>query len=279
MRQLYGENFFVDRRIDPATRITIDMTATGAEPAAAAIAAKHRWSTTRVGDVVYLGPADAASIVKALRDARRGDVAKLPPQQRALFQRKQSIQWPRLTEPRELIQKLVERTGWRVVDDERIPHDLWPAGELKSMTLADQLTLLLIGFNLTFEMDAADQVVRVVELKNPARLAASAPSTRPPRTDPAPAARNPESATKQVYTLRVAEKRVGPVLQELSRRLGWKIEYDDDAIRAADLSLDTRVSFTVENADQDQLLNALLHPAGLTHRHDGDRIIIAPREQ
>jgi hypothetical protein len=80
-----------------------------------------------------------------------------------------------------------------------------------------------------------------------------------------------------VYSLRVAEKPVGPVTRELARRLNWQVEFDEAAIEAAGLSLDARVSFAVENVDQDELLHALLRPAGLTFRREGEVIKIVPR--
>ena len=81
-----------------------------------------------------------------------------------------------------------------------------------------------------------------------------------------------------IYSLRVAEKPVGAVLRELAKRLHWQLEIDEAAIRAAGKSLDKRVSFAVDNVEQDALLDALLQPAGLTFRREGERIKIVPRE-
>jgi hypothetical protein len=71
---------------------------------------------------------------------------------------------------------------------------------------------------------------------------------------------------------------VGAVLNELSARLGWSIETDNEAIRAAGLSLEKRVSFSVANSDEDALLDALLRPAGLDYRREGEKLLIVPRE-
>jgi hypothetical protein len=68
------------------------------------------------------------------------------------------------------------------------------------------------------------------------------------------------------------------VLQELGRRLNWPIEIDERAIGAAGRSVDERVSFAVENATQEELLEALLRPAGLSFRRDGERIRVVPRD-
>jgi hypothetical protein len=88
----------------------------------------------------------------------------------------------------------------------------------------------------------------------------------------------PAQSTKQVYTLRVKEQPVGVILQQLAERLMWAIEIDNAAIEAAGFSLDMRVSFAVENCSQEALLEAVLQPAGLDYRKEGERIRIVPRE-
>jgi hypothetical protein len=62
------------------------------------------------------------------------------------------------------------------------------------------------------------------------------------------------------------------VLGQLSERLGLAIEMDRQSIDAAGLSLDRRVSFQVEDADLDELLAALLEPAGLDFKRNGKRL-------
>jgi hypothetical protein len=208
----------------------------------------------------------------------------------------------------------VERRGWRIGGAERIPHDLWPAGELPSLALGDQLTVLLIGFDLSFEAKAAEQTLEIVplqpvtlnrryrlqgEFSNPEALLRQVPAAqvrvegesisvdarledheqlagllrgRTPQTHRD--AGRPNS--KQVYTLRVQEQPVGAVLTELGSRLGWTIEIDSEAVRAAGLSLDKRVSFSVANSDEDELLDALLRPAGLDYRRENEKLKIVP---
>jgi hypothetical protein len=98
-----------------------------------------------------------------------------------------------------------------------------------------------------------------------------------PSAEKKPARPRSTSGTQQVYTLRVQEKPVGAVLHELGQRLKWSIQIDEDAIRAAGKSLDERVSFSVENADREKLLDALLTPAGLEYSITGEQIRVLPR--
>ena len=84
---------------------------------------------------------------------------------------------------------------------ERIPHDLWPAGNLPELSLAEQLTVLLIGFDLTFELRPEDRRLRLCRWQalSVARMAEAEPTGKEPpcrSTAPCEAAK-----TKQVYTL------------------------------------------------------------------------------
>ena len=67
------------------------------------------------------------------------------------------------------------------------------------------------------------------------------------------------------------------VLDKL-RELSIKLAVDEAALDKAKLSLDRRVSFTVERATLEELLAAALKPAGLTFRKNGDVYHIVPAE-
>jgi hypothetical protein len=145
------------------------------------------------------------------------------------------------------------------------------------LSVVEQLTVLLIGFNLTFELRPEVKVIAIVPLESSLPLA-NGEDTGDEEMPSEPTAKK-SANTKQVFSLRVKEKPVGPVLQELARRLNWQLEIDEAAIAAAGQSLDARVSMAVENVDQDELLEALLEPAGLVYERSGDQVKIGPAEQ
>ncbi|MFO0790130.1 MAG: STN domain-containing protein [Pirellulales bacterium] len=275
MQPLFDERLFVDRRIDPSTRISLDISAISMEQVLTALAAEHGWGVARIGKLLYLGPAADAQRLRSIVSARVRDITRLPAAARTSLARRDTTAWPRLAEPRTLVTSIVEECGWKVVNAEQIPHDLWAAGELSELSVAERLTLLLIGFQLTFELDAQNQAVRIVDL--PASVAASPIKSAARTNSEKAAAKTTIGPTKQVYTLRVQEKPVGAVLRELATRLHWALQIDEDAIRAAGKSLDTRVSFSVENADREKLLDALLTPAGLEYTIDGNQLRVLPQ--
>jgi hypothetical protein len=284
LEKLFGDSIFLDRRVDLNLRVNIDIQASSAEDVLEPIAATHELGICRMGRLIYLGSSTTADQLSAVAAARVKDLAQLLGSKRVALSRtsatssrfngRQRIQWPRLTEPRGLITSLVEQHGWRIAEAQRIPHDLWGGGSLPELELAEQLSVLLIGFDLTFQIRPGDQTIEIVSL---------GPRDAPQRRDTvvqAPARRVtlPPQNGRQVYTLRVVEKPVGTVLRELASRLNWTIEIDQAAIRAAGRSLEERVSFAVENVDENALLDAVLRPAGLDYRRDGKRLRIIPRE-
>ncbi len=274
LRDLFDEAIFIDRRIDPGKRISLDIDGATVEEIVAALAAENRWSTTRIESLVYLGPAGASDELQTLIMARSQEVARLAAEIRKQFLEKQTTEWQRLAQPQSVIAAAVEQRGWRLAHGEAIPHDLWPAGELPALTLAEQLTVLLIGFDLTFELRPQNQAIEIIAIPAAIRHRAAQAAAGQPASAQKPPKSN--QAAKQVYTLRVREQPVGAVLKQFSQRLHWSIRIDEEAIRKAGKSLDKRVSFSVEDADREQLLEALLAPAGLGYQLDGDQVRIVP---
>src|SRR4029079_8331616 len=98
----------------------------------------------------------------------------------------------------------IQQSGWQIAGAERIPHDLWAAGALPELSLAEQLTVLLVGFDLTFDLRRENRTIEIVPLTGQMegqggssvrkRVAAKAEPNHAPR------------GTKQAYTLRVQEK-------------------------------------------------------------------------
>ncbi len=277
LEPLFGTTIFVDRRIDRSQRLNVDVSTTSAQEVLQAAGSEHGWGATRVGEVVYLGPELAARNLSGLLSLQKAKIELLPKAARATFERKRGLEWVRLTEPRELVKALLQRNGYKVEEAERIPHDLWAAGKLKGFSLADQLTLVLYGFDLTFEVDPSKRAIEIVPI-DMAAVAAARVDERAVVAEPKSkgSERKPAVGTKQVYTLRVSEQPVGVVVDALAQRFNMPVEFDEAAIRAAGLSVNRRVSFAVENADQDELFHAVLQPAGLTFERDGERLRIVP---
>src|SRR5205807_3738633 len=75
---LFDEFVFVDRRVDPSARVSLDIEASSAEEVISAIATDRELSSTRIGKLIYLGPNGAADQLRAVSAARSQDVTRLP---------------------------------------------------------------------------------------------------------------------------------------------------------------------------------------------------------
>jgi hypothetical protein len=94
----------------------------------------------------------------------------------------------------------------------------------------------------------------------------------PERNGPAPAG-------KDIYQLSVRNAELNAVLKHFADRSGYELKIDKVAIDQAGISLEQLVTVTVKDATLDDLLRAVLEPAGLTYKR-ADRVIdILPKDE
>lgn len=108
-----------------------------------------------------------------------------------------------------------------------------------------------------------EQVVAILE-----GSARQQPLPRPKRTGKPPVG-------QRVYSLRV-DAALHTVLVALSRQIGFKLQFQSEAIEAARIDLDQIVSVEVQDLKLAALLHSVLEPAGLTYRQEGDLVEILP---
>ena len=159
----------------------------------------------------------------------------------------------------------------------QVPADLWARADLPPLTLSERLTLLLAQFDLTYELSADGTSIRLVPLPEnpqPPRRVESA-KEKPPAEKPGH--RIVVGPAKKVYSLTV-ELPVGQLLQSLGPRMGLDIHIDKEAVAAAGKSLDTKVKIDVKDVGDDELLRAVLEPAGLTFTRKENVVDVRPKQ-
>ncbi len=177
---------------------------------------------------------------------------------------------------RDLLSDLAEKSGLKIEGMERVPADLWARADLPPLALPERLTLLLAQFDLTYEPSADGKSIRLVALPDQATLDRTAPVAVPAQKIEKPGHRTITTPGKKVYSLQV-ELPVGQLLQSLGPRLGMEIHVDKEAIAAAGKSLDTKVKIDVKDVDADELLRAVLEPAGLTFTRQDNAVDVHPK--
>ncbi|MCH5376126.1 MAG: hypothetical protein JJ992_19315, partial [Planctomycetes bacterium] len=304
---------FLDRRIDPDQ--TVDFTAQD-EPLQELIvrfANSRHIGACRVGPVIYFGPPETTAVLSTVVELRRDELRRWPASVAARLKVSHPVSWAELAEPRDLIVQAARQAGLEVTGLELVPHDLWPAANLPPLDFAEHMSLLLAGFGLTFESVegvlqirliplpssvaierayrvSARQAARIMELlqqrfpEAEVERRADGLSVRGPieihrtvdswlRGESTTTAIRPPAKNAEVrYTLDIKNQPVGRIAEALAKRLGLRIQYDP---RSRD-KLSELVSFRVEEVTRDELLRALLAPAGLSFRIADETLEVFP---
>ena len=91
------------------------------------------------------------------------------------------------------------------------------------------------------------------------------------------ARRTTVSEGRKVYSMPRVDAPVSKLLETIGRQLSLEIRIDRPAVAAAGISLEKSVQVDVKDVSADQLLNAVLEPAGLTYERRGDLVEVKPR--
>jgi hypothetical protein len=302
----------LDRRVDPGQPLALALNGVPLGEALGRLADSRQLGLSWLGPLAYIGPRPTAEILRTAAAVRAQEAAALPAASRAALTGKRAWQWPDLASPRDLVARLAAEASLRIEGLERIPHDLWAAADLPPLSLIDRLTLVVIQFDLTFEIGENGRLITLVPLEPPIKLVKSYPGGSRPAAlaerwarrapaarieisagklvvsgrledhellsapAPRPVGRTQPAGATQVHTVNVLDKPLGGVLRQIAAQLELELLVDPAAQAETKAALDRRVSFSVREASIDELFEAALSPAGLTFRRDGRRILIRP---
>ena len=312
LSQSQGVAIFLDRRVDPDQEVQFSVPDTALRNVLQRLADHLTLGTCQIGSVVYFGPQRTAAVLRTVAAQTQELSQSLPTAVRSRVLRVKPLQWPERSAPRQLIEQLAAEVTLKIERPEQIPHDLWPAVDLPPLDFAQRLSLLLAGFQLTFEYTDT-QAIRLLPLPPTAtversysvanqqtaalqemtqrfpaarvtRRAGSAIVVAPleahellqgllhGRRPPGTTPAKPAAKAESRWTLRIENKPVGAVVKTIATRLERQLEYDP-ALRS---KLNQLVSFEVNEVPLDELLQTTLSPAGLTYRLDATTLRILP---
>jgi hypothetical protein len=304
----------LDRRIDPSRKITLSLKQSPLGDSLAAIAMTGELGVTLAGPVVFFGPVESTAKLRTLVYLREEDARKLPPVAAKVFFQAKPLAWNDFAKPREILELLGRENHLTIPNLESIPYDLWPAADLPPMTLTERISLIAFQYDLTFTIAPGGKKIELVPIPPDIRLVRSYPGGKNPEesakriaelvpkaevqlagetvmvkgmledheridTPRQPAGRNPATNTNsdlsdKRFTLTVAEKPLGPLLKQLAKQIGLQLQMDESALDQAGITLDQRVSFKVEDATIDELLQAAIKETPLKFRRQGNVLII-----
>jgi len=308
----------IDRRVDPGQELDLQLSGLPLKAALLSIARSRELGISQLGPVVYFGPPRASGRLRTLAALRTEEVRRLPPAIGRKFLQAKRIVWKDFATPRELLSQLDQENHLELVGLERVPHDLWAAADLPALSLVDRLTLIAIQFDLTFEISGQGRHVALVSVpdeigvvrKYPggrqpeataekyAQLAPDAQIkvlgdevyvkglvedherlTSPPRPGNSNVATNTaEGFANKRYTLTFKDEPVAVALEQLAAQLKLELRIDYPALQAAGISLQKRISLSVQTVTVDELLRQVTRPAGLAYHRRGYVVEICPAE-
>jgi hypothetical protein len=245
-----GAAVFLDRRIDPDQLLTLATTDMPLIQLYERIAAEAGAGACRLGSVTYIGPPKTTVKLPAIAAQRRADAAKLPAELRSQMLKSAPCGWPDLAEPKILLDDLTKEAGLSVNGGNAVPHDLWPAVDLPPLVWTDRLTIVLAGFDLTFEIEAAAKALKLIPMPN---VTVATPQPRTAKASKAPG--------KSVYSLRAAGQPAGNVLKTIAESLDKKLSYDPALLE----KLRQPVTFDSKGVTLEELLETTLAGTELSY--------------
>lgn len=302
----YSVAVFLDRRVDPDQRIELSVSDQPVEGVLAQAAEKLKLGTCTIGKTHYIGPKSTVSRLPGVVAQRKSG---LPVQSRAAWNKSKELKWDEAATPRAIAAALAQEGGTTLVNAEQIPHDVWPAYDLPAMTLTERLSLVLAGFDLTYQVASDGTSLRVVPMPQekayasvhtlPAdaaniaaqvqrlfptlkmersgnRLTVVATLDEHDRIDELLQTGQTKTVTKvtnpKTYSLTVKNQAAGAVVNTVAKQLGKEFQYDlslRDKLKEDD-------SFTVKDVSLEELLTKTLKPLGLSYKLTDTAIEIIP---
>ena len=312
---------WIDRRLDPTAEIELTATDLPVRSVFDQLCEQRKdrdWGWTTLRTVVYFGPRDSARELATLSELARQAIAKAPADQRRRWLTPAEWKFPRLSEPRALLEQTVADIGAELRGVELVPHDLWAAKALPAIAPTDRVVLLLAGFDLTIAPGPTNRQLRVEPIKRPVHLVRTYPATaevtaaadaltrsdegvevrrqgrqiviaarwevhaqlRPDPRVAADASTNPTSPRgERRFTLKIEQKPVGRVLEQLAAQLQIVVEWDPNLLAASPAVSESLVSCDVREVDLDGLLRAIIESAGLKFERREQSVTIRSAKQ
>ncbi|MBN2473884.1 MAG: STN domain-containing protein [Pirellulales bacterium] len=308
----------IDRRVDPGQRLDLQLKGVPLAAALQQIGEGCGLGVSMFGPVAYFGPPEITSRLRTIAAMRIEEIRGMPPPVQAVFLRPRAMAWDDFATPRELLMQLAKENGLELIGLDRVPHDLWAAADLPPLSLADRLTLIAVQFDLTFRIDSRGSAVELLPVPESVAVVRQYPGGRQPEataqkyallvpdarikvvgdeiyvkglvedherlTSPSHPPRDAEQGSAseveriRIDKMSVQEIPVGPLLEQLADRLKLDLRIDHAALEAAGLSLERRVSVSIQNATVDELLRAVVQRAGLKYIRRGKVVEISPAD-
>ena len=298
-------SIFLDRRVDGSQELDFSVNNVSLEECLWRICEQLELGCCRIDDIYYVGPREAAGSLGHQVAALKKTVDAADRARRLRWERAATLSIPRLAQPRELIQTTCTSVGASLPNKDDIPHDLWAPAQLPASEAATRLSLLLVGFGKSFELDEdltqlslidlpnSGEVTRIFQLGKNAKAGASLIEAEMPEVAIIKRARSLQVTTtpdkslqvhrmlvalqkpgvaelsKQVFTLKTASQR-GNVLATIAKQIDREFSFDQEHVEI----LNQRVEIDLKDAPVEEVIAAALAGSELEYRISSGKLEI-----
>lgn len=160
-------SIILDRRIDPALKLTIDIQNQTLESGLKKIASEAHAKMGIVGSTIYIGPDRAVSNLMTLLELKQDELQDLAHTQPDLKSRvlfltpKKTFYYQDLETPTEVLKQIAAAYQITLTNPKLIPHDLWANGSLSAVNANQGLSLILIQLGLTYQWEKQGKQIRL----------------------------------------------------------------------------------------------------------------------
>jgi hypothetical protein len=306
----------LDRRADPGRPMELRIADGTLGDALGRIADFAGLDWCQIGPLIYFGPPATARRLRTVVELRKEELPKAPSSLASKLRRARAWRWDDLATPRGLVEELAHEADLKLEGLELIPHDLWASADLPPMSALERVSLVLAAYDLTFAVEpptairlvpmpaeasltrsyplgaAGESELAALKKKHPdavlrvegTKLVVAGRAEDHASIASALAGKKAKPVAKKslpkLSQIRVSitykQQPVGGILNDLAEKISLDLVIDREAIAAAGLSLETRVSVELMNVPVAELLTAITKPAGLMFELRGRTVRIGP---
>jgi len=144
---------FLDRRINPAQQIQLEVLDKTISMTLQQIAIQANAQISYIRNVIYIGPEKTTYLLATVAAIHAEQHRRNQAENTRVFAIGKSTQWNRLTQPQSIVTAIAETVNARITNIDAIPFDLWDKHTLPNLRFAMRMSIVLAGFDLTYQMN------------------------------------------------------------------------------------------------------------------------------
>lgn len=161
---------FLDRRIDPSTIINLTSNNVTTEQFLLEIAKQTDIGICQIENVYYLGPKKTANSLASTTESLLKVAGKFGKRTQIRWNKNESLRTESVVEPKQLLLEIAKANDIQIDGISEIPHDLWTNLDLPDSSLACRISLLLAGFDKSFQFSGTGKTIEIVDFQPPTQV-------------------------------------------------------------------------------------------------------------